>query len=273
MSRGIAPTPAVERLAAQLLGPSVDPALHGELLAWLGGSRRYRAWVEANVGKVRKKLRGAADAEARRDVRAELRVAALLLADRRLAVGFEAYGSGRGGPDFTVRLPGDRSVNLEVTRVRREPSAIVVERLVLAKLRQLPPSAPNVIVALVEPAREGDAAGGAPPPEVGAAPSIGAGGVASHGPDPAEIAAAVRALRGRADRREEAFFLGHALDGTRDFWERFLRLGAIVLLAERASADSTIAGWRNASARVAVPVRTWRVIEAALGGGGVETDR
>ena len=75
---------------------------------WLSGSKRFRAFAEAHRDKIRKKLRGAADAEARRDVRAELRVAHLLLADRHIELAFEAYGSTNRGPDFTVAYRGER---------------------------------------------------------------------------------------------------------------------------------------------------------------------
>ena len=91
-------------------------------------------------------MRGARDAEARRDVRTELHAAHLLLADPRIELAFEAYGSGRGGPDFTVTLRGERPFNLEVTRLRRLPGAAGPIGQLLAKLRQLPPSAPNAVL-------------------------------------------------------------------------------------------------------------------------------
>ena len=76
-----------------------------ELLGWLSGSARFRAFAEAHQDKS-KKLRTATDAEALRDVRAELRVAQLILGDPRFDLSFEAYGSGKRGPDFTVAFRG-----------------------------------------------------------------------------------------------------------------------------------------------------------------------
>jgi hypothetical protein len=69
-----------------------------ELLGWLAGAPRFRAFAEAHRDKMWKKLRRASDAEALRDVRAELRAAHLLLADRRIELAFEAYGRGRSDP-------------------------------------------------------------------------------------------------------------------------------------------------------------------------------
>ena len=141
-----APATAVERLAHQLSGRDPGDPLSQELVEWLAGSARFRAFAEAHRDKIRKKVRGAADPDSLRDVRAELRTARLLLADRRIELAFEAYGSGKTGPDFTITFRGARSFNLEVTRLRRLPDATGLGASLLAKLRQLPPSAPNAVL-------------------------------------------------------------------------------------------------------------------------------
>src|SRR6266540_4076032 len=87
----------VDRLVQHLFEGVRDEALRDEVAGWLVGSVRFRAFAEAHRDKIRKKLRGAADAGARLDVRAELRCARLLSADRRIGLTFEAYGSGKGG--------------------------------------------------------------------------------------------------------------------------------------------------------------------------------
>ncbi|HEY6571051.1 MAG TPA: hypothetical protein VIZ22_12215, partial [Candidatus Limnocylindrales bacterium] len=110
-------------MARDIAGDSGGDAIEDELLLWLGGSPRFRVFVEANRDKIRKKLRTAGDPDALRDVRAELFAARLLLAERRVELAFEAYGTRRPGPDFTVTFRGTRTFNLEVTRLRREPSA------------------------------------------------------------------------------------------------------------------------------------------------------
>jgi hypothetical protein len=219
------PGTAVERLAQYLYDRDPEDALARELRAWLAGSPRFRAFAEAHRDKIRKKLRGAADAEALQDVRAELQTARLLLADRRIELAFEAYGSGKTGPDFTVTFRGARSFNLEVTRLRRVPDAGGLGASLLAKLRQLPPSAPNAVLFAID----GETA------------------------EALDIDAATRALRSRADAKDEAFFTTRGSDGTRAFYERYLRLGAVLVSAEGASGSARATLWFNRSARIALP--------------------
>jgi hypothetical protein len=230
MARATAPSTAVERLAHDLFDRLPGEPMAEEVAGWLAGSARFRAFAEAHRDKVRKKLRGAPDAESRRDVRAELRAAHLLLADRRIELAFEAYGSGKVGPDFTVTLRGEPSFNMEVTRLRRAPDAAGSGGQLLAKLRQLPPSIPNVVVVAIE----GDSA------------------------DALDIAAATRALRAQADAKDEAFFIGRGFEGTRGFYERYLRLGAVLVWCEGAAGDARAALWTNRSARIALPERAAR---------------
>ena len=230
---------SIERLVSHVLGDALADPLAGELSAWLAGSRRFRTFVETHRDKVRKKLRSAADPEARRDVRAELRVAHLLLADRRIELAFEAYGSTKGGPDFTVTYGGERAFTLEGTRQRRAPDAAGSGGPLLAKLRQLPPSVPNAVLVAIE----GDRA------------------------DAFDVPAVTRALRARADGRDEDFFTARGLRGTRGFHDRFLRLGAVVVWCEAAADDARATVWTNRSARIAVPDRSARACLAALRAG------
>ena len=219
-------------LVEHLLAGAPDDPIAVELGEWIAASRAFRAFAEANRDKVRKKLRTATDPAARRDVRAELRVAFLLLADRRIDLAFEAYGSTKGGPDFTVSFRGERPFNLEVTRSRRAAA----DGPILAKLRQLPPGVPNALLISVE------------------------------GPDAAalDVPTAVRALRARADARDEEFFARRGLEGSRRFYERFLRLGAVIVLADEAAGEARATAWPNPSARIAVPARALRACLAAL---------
>lgn len=201
---------------------------------WLAGSSRFAAFVEAHRSKIRKKLRGAADEASVRDVRAELAVARLLLADRRFALTFEAYGRG-GGPDFTATYRAGRPFNLEVTRLRRPPDAAAVAGVVLGKLRQLPPSAPNLLLVAVDEAA-----------------------------DAVDVGVAVRALRARADGKDEAYFAFRGIDGTRTFYEHLLRLGGVIVWCETAEGDRRAAWWGNGSARIAMPEATTRTVLACL---------
>ena len=205
-------------------------------MEWLAASPRFRAFAEAHRDKIRKKIRGAAAPDAVRDVRAELATARLLLADRRVELGFEAYGSGKTGPDFTITFRDARSFNLEVTRLRRLPDATGLAASLLAKLRQLPPSVPNAILFAVD----GESA------------------------EALDFDAATRALRSRADAKDEAFFTTRGFEGTRGFYERFLRLGAVFVWAEVATGDARATLWFNRSARIAMPQSAARACLACL---------
>jgi hypothetical protein len=242
MTQVIQYSPTVQRLAHDLTdcGPGEPKAeeLAEELAGWLAGSARFRTFAEAHRDKIRKKLRTAAGAEALRDVRTELQAARLLLSDRRIALAYEAYGAGKAGPDFTVTLRGERSFNLEVTRPRGAPRATAHGGPLLAKLRQLPPSTPNVVLIAIE----GDTA------------------------EALDVDAATRALRSRADAKEEAFFAARGFDGTRAFYERYLRLGAVLVWCEAATADARVALWINPSARIALPAVAARACAACLRG-------
>ena len=162
-------------------------------------------------------------------------MAALLLADRRFDLVFEAYGAGRRGPDFTATFRAGRAFNVEVTRRRPGPGAASLEPAILGKLRQLPPSASNVLVVAVD--------------------------VLDGAPDPEPI---LRELRGRADRRDDAFFAARGLDGAAAFKAGFLRIAAIVTWAEGASSSARVASSANAGARIPLPGPTIRALVAAL---------
>ena len=238
MAHATAPS-AVERLARYLFDRVPTDPLADEVAGWLAASSRFRAFADANRDKIRKKLRGAADTESRRDVRAELRVAHLLLADRRIELAFEAYGSTKRGPDFTVTFRGDRSFNLEVTRPRRASDAAGVGGPLLAKIRQLPPSVPNAVLLAVE----------------------------SGNAEALDVAAAARSLRDRADAKDESYFATRGFKGTREFYERYLRLGGVLVWSEAAIGDARAATWDNRSARIALPGRAVRACVACLRAG------
>lgn len=214
----------VERLARDLVEATQWDTAAEELTAWLAGAPRFRVFVEAHRDKIRKKLRGAAEAEALRDVRVELQAALLLLADRRIDLGYEAYGSGRVGPDFTVTFRATQRFNLEVTRPRRLRGPTDFSAVV-AKLRQLPPSTSNAVLIAID------------------------GGSAAA----LDVAAATRVLRSRADARDEPFLAAHGFEGTRDFYDRYLRLGGVLVWCAGAVGDARAALWINPSARIPLP--------------------
>jgi hypothetical protein len=224
MTRSTVRSAGVDRLAQHLLNGVDDALMSDEFGAWLAESLRFRAFANANRDKIRKKLRTAGDEAARADVRAELDVARSLLDDRRIELAFEPRGSTGGGPDFAVTYRGHHAFDLEVTRPRHPLDRDGVGATVLVKLRQLPKSVANVILIV---GHEADASR-------------------------VDIGAAVRAIRARADAKDEAYFARRGFQGTRQFYDRFLRLGA-VLLWNGSGGDQRTTSWRNASARIAVP--------------------
>lgn len=236
MARTTTPGSSVEQLAGYLLDRNQPDAIAEELTGWLAGSPGFRTFAEAHRDKIRKKLRTAAEPEALKDVRAELQVARLLLVDPSIELGFEAYGSGKGGPDLTVTYRGTRSLNLEVTRLRRVPDATAFGPPLLAKLRQLPPSVPNALLVAI-------------------------GGASAEALD---VASATKALRARADAKDEAFFDRRGLTGTRGFYERYLRLGGVMAWCEGAAGDARAALWINRSARIPLPERAVRAVIRCL---------
>jgi hypothetical protein len=231
------PHAGIVRLTEHLVGGApAAGSLGTELSAWLAESSRFRAFAETYRDKIRKKVRTATSPEALRDVRAELRAAHLLLEDRRIELAFEAYGSGRGGPDFTVTRRGERPVNLEVTRLRRPPDPVAFSGLLVAKLHQLPPSVANALLVAVE----------------------------ASAADTANVDIAIRSLRAKADTKDEPFFAARGFTGSRAFYDRFLRLGAVLVWCEDASGDRRAALWTNRSARIGLPAAVARAFVACL---------
>ena len=232
----MAPGTTVERLVDHLFDATPASAMRDELAGWLAESRRFRAFVDANRDKVRKKLRGAADDDARLDVRTELRIAQLLLADRRIELAFEPYGSSAGGPDFLVSYRAHAAFNLEVTRRRLTQDIAWHTFRLLAKMRQLPPSIANAVLVAAEEDRA----------------------------EPLDVPAAVRSLQDRAGAGDDRFFAARGLDGVRGFQQRFLRLGAVITWFEAGHGEALASRWVNPSARIAVPEPAARAVVACL---------
>jgi hypothetical protein len=226
---------SAETLARDVADTGHAPELAAELAAWIAGSSRFASFVEAHRSKVRKKVRGASDHESLRDVRVELVIARLLSSDRRFELAYEAGGRG-GGPDFTITYRAGRPFNLEVTRLRREPDVASLGGVLLGKLRQLPPSSPNLLLVAVE----------------------------DEAADAVDIGAAVRALRVRADEKDDAYFAFRGVHGSRTFYQRFLRLAGVIVWSETRTGDSRVSWWLNGSARIALPERTLRAVLACL---------
>jgi hypothetical protein len=217
------------------------PRLQSELRRWIEESSRFAVFLTHNQDKVRKKLTTAVDEESRLDVRAELLVAYLILADRRFELAFEAYGARRVGPDLTVTFRANQRFNLEVTRIRAtsgtEPAADVARlaNVICGKLRQLPGEVPNGLV------------------------------IAACGLELSEesLLAAARLLKMHADLRDDSFFARRGFKDARDFHARYLHLGGIFVLDE-ATAPARALFWFNREARHPLPTEVVSAMAACL---------
>ena len=235
-----APAPSIVRLARELTDRDAGVPFVDEVIDWLASSGRFRAFATAYQHKIRKKVRNASDAEALRDVRAELLAAQRLLADKGFTVAYEAYGSGKTGPDLTVVYRSSTAFNLEVTRLRKPPDPVALGATLLVKLRQMPPSVPNVVLVATEPS----------------ASSV-------------DVAGSIRLLRARADGKDDAFFDRCGLESARGFYERFLRLSAVISWSDEANGGDRAELWVNPSARIPLPDRVGRACQRCFLGHSV----
>jgi hypothetical protein len=209
------------------------PGFQSELAHWLEDSPRFRAFITTNQDKVRKKLTTPDEEEHRLDVRAELLVAYLLVADRRFELSFEAYGARRLGPDLTVAFRTNQRFNLEVTRLRtladsdvgaELPGVARLANVVAGKLRQLPGDIPNALL------------------------------IAARGLLITEdsLVAAVRLLKTHTDTRDDAFFARRGFKDARDFYAQYVHLSSIFVLDE-ANESARAVFFANREARQPLP--------------------
>lgn len=211
-----------EELLAAIFGDSgAEPAVR--CLAWMLDEPRFATFLQRHREKIRKKARTASGAEGLRDLLAELQTAHHLLRERRFDLAYEAYAAAKTrGPDFTVTYKGHILFNVEVKRVRTaalQPSAFephLVDAL-CAKLRQMPPSMPNVLLI-----------------------------VAEHAPEDTDLAAVLRRLLARAERADAALFARYGFGGTRDFFAAIRRLSAVMVRHTSGTAASPL--WQNPQA-------------------------
>jgi hypothetical protein len=218
------------------------PGLQSELGHWLEDRSRFRAFITANQDKVRKKLSTTDDEDNRLDVRSELLVAYLLLADRRFELSFEAYGARRLGPDLSVTYRTNQRFNLEVTRLRATAD---------------PGNAGGALVSGVPPASDESSgpAGGEPGPGVARLANVITGKlrqlpgdvpnalvITTRGLPLSEetLAAAARLLKMHTDRKDDAFFARRGLRNARDFHAQYLHLSGIFVLDEAVAAPCAI---------------------------------
>ena len=193
----------IARLCATLFGAT---PLEGQCRTWAVREPRFAAFLDTYQTKIGKKLRGVGDEAGYLDLLAELDVAHRLLRDRGFTLIYEpTLAQKERGPDFAVVFKTHTHCNVEVRRLRPSSSDLASRLLgVLAdKLRQAPPSVPNVLALADGPA------------------------LASAEP----VAVALRALAALASAGDDAACRRWGFAGARDLQRRMERLSAVALLA------------------------------------------
>src|SRR5258706_1062014 len=225
-------------LLAHIFGDQPHP-LADPLAEWMAASTRFKAFVTTYRDKIRKKIRGARDAEGLRDLLVELEPAYMLLQEQRFTVEYEKYGLGKmRGPDFVVAFKTRILFNLEVTRLRavdggaeqRGPDKqYAIGRFsdaVCGKLGQMLPGMINIL--LIAP--DGDQIAGA------------------------DVLIAMADLKARADRKDTQFFARKGFSDTSEFFKQFRQLSGLIMRSSAPQqADARPILWMNALARHPIP--------------------
>jgi hypothetical protein len=217
--------------------------LSGELLAWMDTSARFTAFVEIYRDKIRKKIRVTQEPDRLLDLRAELELAARLLADRRLAVVYEPYPSAAGrGPDFAVTYRANLVFNVEVARTHvAEGGEERLLRILLDKLGQMQPGQPNLLAVQAR---------------ADLAQSI-------------DLRRLMQGVKTRVEGKDPAFYTATRYSGPAAFYKDFLHLSGILLwpaLDEppQPAAGQPVQAWANRQARPGLDGKIIRLVAAAL---------
>jgi hypothetical protein len=201
------PNTAIQQLITSAFGSLAHP-LAPWYAEYAASSAALQSFISANTTKIRKKVRHATDAEALRDLRCELAIAAALV-DRRSVLSYEPLAaSNRRGPDFLLHYKGHTTIYVEVSRLRasaqteRDP----IERLagvLCGKLSQFVAGSANLFVLISD---EG-----------------------SYSNE--TVTATLQLLRQRANARDDAYFAFRGLTDARMLHQTLPRLSAILIVA------------------------------------------
>jgi hypothetical protein len=222
------------------VAPQARPSFLLELGHWIDGRPRFATFVAANQDKIRKKLITSDGEEGRQDVRAELLIAYLILADKRFELAFETYGARQRGPDLTVTYRANQRFNLEVTRLRAssEQAAEPAHRLanvIAGKVRQLPPDLPNALVIL----------------------SRALALTEEH------LGQALRLLKSHAESKDVAFFARRGIKDAREFHGQFTRLSGVFSIDD-ATTPASASFFANRDTRHPLPSEALARLTASL---------
>ena len=211
------------------LDAAEDQPLREACSGWATTSPRFRTFLAEHATKIARKLRTAEGIEGRRDVLLELYAAHRLLLDRSITLEYERYAAGKTrGPDFTATFKTHTLFNVEVRRLRGTNAGDFGRwaSVIGDKLRQMPPSIANVLLAGCD---------------ADLAPTL-------------DVAAAMARLRALAERHDDDFFARRGLPGAKDYLRQLQRLSAIVLISGWEGTSGGAASlWLNAQAKHPLP--------------------
>jgi len=235
-----------DQLLAYIFDDKPHP-LAARMSRWIDSSHRYKDFANEYRDKIRKKVRITRSDSGIQDLTAELETAYQLVRQKRFTVAYEPYGSERTrGPDFAVTFKS-QTFNIEVTRIdssRREmgghspgfdPEEVNgrIMDTVCDKLSQMRPGMYNVLLVVTD----------------------------SDFCAALDLEAAMAALKGRVERKEEALYSRYGFEKPADFFKYHQGLSGILLRAKREKERINCSGlWINNQAKHELPGTVWTIL-------------
>jgi hypothetical protein len=212
----------------------------GPMSEWITTSPRYAAFVAKYKDKIRKKLRVTREPEPVADLLAELRIPYLILQEKRFAVAYEPYASGKArGPDLAVTYRSNLIFNVEITHARGlgavQGGTAIDPRLVdivCGKLSQTVANMPNVLLV------------------------VSSGAISTQ----VDLAAHIDWIKTAAERGDSAFYARTKFANASAFFKHWGRLSALAL----SQPSTQLALWRNPQARVDLPAHVLTALRRAF---------
>lgn len=191
----------IDELQAALFGETAS-RLSERCGAWMRANERFTLFAEQHRDKIRKKVRGLhGDEQGLRDLELELAVAYRLLGERRFTLAYEQYVAEKTrGPDFTVTFKTHTAFNVEVKRLRSAKGSPGWASAICDKLRQIPPSMPNVLAL----------------------------GAEASAADALDLEAVMASIRASAERKDSGFFARFGVTSASEFFRYYGRLSALL---------------------------------------------
>ncbi len=218
----------LDDLLAEIYGGK-KPAFYAEFESWLRQSRRFKAFAQEYRAKIHAKLKNARNEGGRKDLRAELETAALLLKEARFTLEYEKYAASKErGPDFTVTFKTHTLFNVEVRRIASleftggqdiEARVVKLILVLLDKVGQMWPGMINLLWLITE------------------------GEIAED-----DLARALVTLRQLAERKTDDVFTRYGFESAAHFLKKYQQLSGIVIRR-----PGGVVLWPNALAPHKVP--------------------